>query len=298
MSTRALLASPLGFLIGVSLGALGGGGSILAVPVLVFVAGQTPSAATTTSLVVVGVASLIGAYGHWRSGRVRVAPGLVFGLVGIGGSLAGSALNRRLDGDVLLLAFAGLVLVAAWRIVTGCPSCTRSGEARVLAEQAQSGGVAAAISDRGSTGGGGELPAGTDGGQIGTQGWTMTPARAVKILAVGTAVGFLTGLFGVGGGFVIVPALALVLGFPMPIAVGTSLLVIAMNTAVAFAARAGTGPIDWGTTLAFTAAAIAGVGAGKRVADRLDPKSMQRSFAVLLVAVAIYTGARALLAIY
>lgn len=275
MSTRALLASPLGFLIGVSLGALGGGGSILAVPVLVFVAGQTPSAATTTSLVVVGVASLIGAYGHWRSGRVRVAPGLVFGLVGIGGSLAGSALNRRLDGDVLLLAFSGLVLVAAWRIVTGCPSCTRSGEASVLAEQASSG-----------------------TGKTRTESWTMTPARAVKILAVGTAVGFLTGLFGVGGGFVIVPALALVLGFPMPVAVGTSLLVIAMNTAVAFAARAGTGPIDWATTLAFTAAAIAGVGAGKRVADRLDPKSMQRYFAVLLVAVAIYTGARALLAIY
>ena len=275
MSTRALLASPLGFLIGVSLGALGGGGSILAVPVLVFVAGQTPSAATTTSLVVVGVASLIGAYGHWRSGRVRVAPGLVFGLVGIGGSLAGSALNRRLDGDVLLLAFAGLVLVAAWRIVTGCPSCTRSGEASVLAEPNSSG-----------------------TGKTRTESWTMTPARAVQILAVGTAVGFLTGLFGVGGGFVIVPALALVLGFPMPIAVGTSLLVIAMNTAVAFAARAGTGPIDWGTTLAFTAAAIAGVGAGKRVADRLDPKSMQRSFAVLLVAVAVYTGARALLAIY
>ena len=85
MSSRALLASPLGFLIGVSLGALGGGGSILAVPVLVFVAGQKPGAATTTSLFVVGVASLIGAYGHWRSGRVRVAPGLVFGLVGIGG---------------------------------------------------------------------------------------------------------------------------------------------------------------------------------------------------------------------
>ena len=275
MSTRALLASPLGFLIGVSLGALGGGGSILAVPVLVFVAGQTPSAATTTSLVVVGVASLIGAYGHWRSGRVRVVPGLVFGLVGIGGSLAGSALNRRLDGDVLLLAFAGLVLVAAWRIVTGCPSCTRRGEASVLAEPDSSG-----------------------AGKTRTESWTMTPARAVQILAVGTAVGFLTGLFGVGGGFVIVPALALVLGFPMPIAVGTSLLVIAMNTAVAFAARAGTGPIDWATTLAFTVAAIAGVGAGKRVADRLDPKSMQRSFAVLLVAVAVYTGARALLAIY
>ena len=171
MSTRALLASPLGFLIGVSLGALGGGGSILAVPVLVFVAGQDPSAATTTSLVVVGVASLIGAYGHWRAGRVRVTQGLMFGFVGIAGSFVGSALNRRLDGDVLLLAFAGLILVAAWRIVAGCPSCTRSGEAR-------------AIDD-----------ANVDG-TVKTRTRTMTPGRVVKIVAAGTAVGFLTGLFG------------------------------------------------------------------------------------------------------
>ena len=274
MSTRALLASPLGFVIGVSLGALGGGGSILAVPVLVFVAGQDPSAATTTSLVVVGVASLIGAYGHWRAGRVRVGQGLMFGLVGIAGSLAGSALNRRLDGDVLLLAFAGLILVAAWRIVAGCPSCTRSGEASAI-EQPQAG-----------------------DGAVKTRPRTMTPRRVLAIAAAGTAVGFLTGLFGVGGGFVIVPALALVLGFTMPAAVGTSLLVIAVNTAVALAARAGAGTIDWGTTLVFTAAATAGVGAGKRVADRLEPESMQRGFAVLLVAVALYTGARALFAIY
>ncbi len=273
MSTRALLASPLGFLIGVSLGALGGGGSILAVPVLVFVAGQAPSAATTTSLVVVGVASLIGAYGHWRAGRVRVAQGLAFGLVGIGGSLAGSALNRRLDGDVLLLAFAGLILVAAWRIVVGCPSCTRAGETTAMSNQPEDGAVR-------------------------TRPRTMAPDRVAKFAAAGTAVGFLTGLFGVGGGFLIVPALALVLEFPMGAAIGTSLLVIAVNTAVALAARAGAGSVDWTTTLVFTAAAIAGVGAGKRVADRVEPQSLQRAFAALLVAVAVYTGARALLAIY
>jgi hypothetical protein len=136
MSMRALVASPLGFLVGVALGALGGGGSILAVPVLVFIVGLSPSSATSTSLVVVGAASLVGAYEHWRSGHVRVATGLVFGLVGIGGSVAGSTLNRRLDGDLLLLAFAGLTLVAAWRILAGCPSCTkvagtgRAGEGR------------------------------------------------------------------------------------------------------------------------------------------------------------------------
>lgn len=266
MNGRVLLASPLGFLIGVSLGALGGGGSILAVPVLVFVAGQTPSAATTTSLVVVAVASLIGAFGHWRSGRVRIGQGLAFGLVGIAGSLAGTALNRRVDGDVLLLAFAALVLVAAWRIAVGCPSCTRDGETAAL-----------------------DRPAGA----VATRTRALDPVRVAKIAAAGTAVGFLTGLFGVGGGFVIVPALALVLEFPMGTAIGTSLVVIVVNTAVALAARAGAGSVDWGTTLVFTAAATAGVGAGKRLADRLEPQSLQRGFAALLVAVALYTGGRA-----
>lgn len=267
MTSRALLASPFGFLIGVSLGALGGGGSILAVPVLVFVAGQDPASATTTSLLVVGIASTIGAFGHWRQGRVRLGPGLLFGLIGVVGSVAGSALNRRLDGDVLLLAFAGLVLIAAWRIVVGCPSCTRVGEIRALASTDQQGGLATR----------------TRAGRL---------SGLAKIAAAGTFVGFLTGLFGVGGGFVIVPALALVLRYPMPQAIGTSLVVIAVNTAIALAARLG-GSIDWRTTLLFAVAASAGVGAGTRIADRINPQAMQRSFAVLLVAVALYTGARA-----
>jgi uncharacterized protein len=281
MTLRAVLASPLGFLIGVSLGALGGGGSILAVPVLVFAAGQSPAEATSTSLVVVGLASLIGAHGHWRQGRVRVGPGLVFGLVGIGGSLAGTALNRRLDGDVLLLAFAGLILVAAWRIVVGCPSCTRSGEEAALrpepstAEDAAGGNVAVRTLAR--TG--------------------LSPEQLLQVLVAGTFVGFLTGLFGVGGGFVIVPALALALQFTMPQAIGTSLLVIFVNTVVAFIARLGSDTIDWGTTALFAVAAIAGVSAGKRIADRIEPATMQRSFAVLLVGVALFTGARAALAL-
>ena len=273
MSMRALLASPLGFLVGVALGALGGGGSILAVPVLVFIVGLSPSSATSTSLAVVGIASLVGAYEHWRSGRVRVATGLVFGLVGIGGSIAGSTLNRRLDGDVLLLAFAGLTLVAAWRILAGCPSCTRVDG---LPPE-----PAAASDVRTRTR---------------TRTRPLTRARLAQIAGAGTAVGFLTGLFGVGGGFIIVPVLAMVLELPMPSAVGTSLLVIAVNSAAALAPRLG-GGIEWGPTVIFGVAATAGVLAGKRVADHLDAKSMQRGFAGLLVGVALYTGTRALLAL-
>lgn len=264
---RAVWASPLGFLIGVSLGALGGGGSILAVPVLVFVVGQEPSTATSTSLAVVGVAALIGAYGHWRSGRVRVGPGLAFGLVGAGGSLAGSALNRRLDGDVLLMAFSVLILVAAWRITAGCPSCTRAGEDEAV------------------------TPTGEEG-TVGLRARALTAPVLAKLAAAGSGVGFLTGLFGVGGGFVVVPALALLLGYSMPTAVGTSLLVVAVNSAVGLVARLGSGGVDWMVTLAFTAAAIAGVAAGKKIADRIAAATMQRAFAWMLVAVALYTGIR------
>lgn len=264
---RALLASPLGFLIGLSLGALGGGGSILAVPALVYAAGQDPKGAVATSLLLVGSASLVGMGTHWRAGRVDVGTGVVFGLTGIGGSLAGSALNHRVDPDVLLLGFAGLVCVAAWRMLTGCPTCTNVGEAREL------------------TGG---------------PGTTATLVRervdlrtVLTVLVAGTAVGFLTGLFGVGGGFVIVPALALGLKLPMPQAIGTSLLVIAINSAVALTTRLATTSIDWQITLPFTVAAVAGVVSGGRVADRLDPERSLRWFAALLVAVAAYTAIRA-----
>lgn len=271
---RALLASPLGFAIGVALGALGGGGSILAVPALVYAAGQTPSDATTTSLLIVAGASVFGLVGHWRAGRVRVGPGIVFGLVGIGGSILGSALNRRLADDALLAGFAVLILVAAWRMLTGCPSCTRMGEQHAVTTPPTSG-VRTPLLTR----------------------MQVTPRQLVLAAAAGTAVGFLTGLFGVGGGFVIVPALTLALGFNMPQAVGTSLLVITVNALVALAARGGPGAVDWAVALPFTVAALLGVSAGVRAADRLPARILLRGFAALLVVVAAFTGTQAAVAL-
>jgi uncharacterized membrane protein YfcA len=265
---RALLASPLGFLIGLSLGALGGGGSILAVPALVYGAGQDAQAATATSLLLVGTAALVGMGAHWRAGRVRVRTGLAFGAAGIGGSLAGTALNRRLDPDALLLGFSALILVAAWRMLVGCPTCTQVGEASALRVEGSSR-PTVAVRDR------------------------LDAATIVKVVAAGTGVGFLTGLFGVGGGFVIVPALTLLLGMPMPEAIGTSLLVIAVNSGMALVMRLGTSTIDWGVAIPFTAAAVLGVLSGKRIADRLDPKRSLRWFALLLVGVAVYTAVQA-----
>jgi uncharacterized membrane protein YfcA len=273
VSPRALLASPLGFLIGLSLGALGGGGSILAVPVLVYAAGQGARDATTSSLVLVGIASLIGVVPHWRAGRVRLGTGLMFGLVGVGGSLAGSACNRRLDPDALLLGFSVLVVIAAWRMLTACPTCTKVGEQHEL-----------------------QLGTPPERGRVRTR-TRLTAGQVLLVVAAGSGVGFLTGLFGVGGGFVIVPALTLVLKMPMPEAIGTSLVAITVNTVVALAARLATSSIDWAITLPFAIAAVAGVIVGGNVADRLDPERSLKAFASLLVAVAIYTATSAIVAL-
>ena len=270
---RALIASPLGFLIGLSLGALGAGGSVLAVPVLVYAAGEGARAATATSLLVVGAAAVVGMVAHHRVGRVRVGMGVAFGLAGVGGSVAGSVLNRHLDPNALLLAFSVMVLVAAWRMLVGCPTCTRAGESRALTRP---------------------VPPGQEGGGLRVALRHRVDAKvAAAVLATGTGIGVVTGLFGVGGGFVIVPALTLLLGLNMPDAIGTSLLVIAINSASALVTRVATTGIDWRVALPFTVAAVAGVVSGKRLGSGLDPERSLRYFAAVLVAVAIYIAVRA-----
>jgi len=283
MNTRALLASPLGFLIGVSLGALGGGGSILAVPALVYVAGQDPRSATTTSLFVVGIAAIWGMVEHLRAGHVRLRAGLAFGVAGIGGSLLGSQLNRLVDGDVLLLAFAGLMVVAAWRMCAR--ECRAFVEAEVHAERAATLAPPARLVER------------SRAVTLTRQRTGLHPALVARVLVAGTVVGFMTGFFGVGGGFVIVPALVLALGFPMPDAVGTSLLVIAVNSLMAMTTRLATTGVEWDVAVPFTVAAVLGVTAGKRVAERVATRTLVKGFVVLMVVVATYTAARSLVAL-
>jgi uncharacterized protein len=270
---RPLLTSPLGFLIGLVLGALGGGGAILAVPVLVYAAGQDPKAATSTSLLLVGTAALVGMAAHYRAGRVHVRLGVLFGLAGIPGSIAGTTLNRALNPDVLLLGFSVLVLVAAWRMVVGCPSCTKVGEERALRDAPPTGSPGTVALRR------------------------VDLATALGVVAAGIGVGFLSGLFGVGGGFVIVPTLTLLLGLTMSEAIGTSLLVIAINSAVALVLRLGSSTIEWRVAIPFTVATVAGAVAGKHLHDRLDPEASLRWFAALLVAVALYTAVQAIVAL-
>lgn len=272
LAARALLASPLGLLIGLILGALGGGGSVLAVPVLVYAAGQDVKGATTTSLVLVGMAAIVGTRSHWRAGRVRVGTAAAFGLCGIGGSVVGTLINRQADPELLLLGFSVVLFVAAWRMHNGCPSCTRAGERREL----------------------GIHELGPPGGGLATVVRRRVDSKAaLAVLTAGTALGLLTGLFGVGGGFIVVPTLTLVLGFSMPEAIGTSLLIVAINSAVGLMTRFATTGIDWAVTAPFTVAAVVGVIAGGKISDRLDAERSLRWFTILLVAVALYTAGRA-----
>ena len=203
-----------GALIGLSLGALGGGGSILTVPVLVYGLGQSAAQATTGSLIVVGVTSLAGAVTAYRSGKVLLTRGLAFGAVAIGGAAAGAKASGLVSGPVLLAAFAALLLVVA--------------------------GVMAARQLRSRRGQPGQRAAGRIDDPI----ITFSPSfacqcpRALKVLAAATVVGLLTGFLGVGGGFLVVPALVLALGLPMGYAIGTSLVVITITSAAALAVRA------------------------------------------------------------
>lgn len=271
-------AAALGVLIGLSLGALGGGGSILTVPALVFVLGLTAQQATTGSLVIVGVTAAIASVGHARAGNTRWARGGVLALVGVPASILGSRLNRDVSPNVLLLAFAALMVVAAVGMLRRAkPSAAPAPEPPV--EEPAAVGSIRTLTRPPTT----RLPAVT----------SSAVAMALRVVIAGLGIGFLTGFLGVGGGFVIVPALVVLLRFSMPVAVGTSLLVIALNSLVALAARAGHGGFVWPVVLPFTVAAVLASLAGGRVADRIDPATLTRAFAVLLIAVAVYVAGSA-----
>ncbi len=265
--TTVAVAILAGALIGLSLGALGGGGSILAVPVLVYALGQSPAQATTGSLVVVGVSSLIGTVAAYRADNVLLARGAGFGAVALGGAAVGAKASAHVPEPTLLACFAALMLlvavVMAVRLMRG--------------EQHHD-------------------PRGTVDGPIITFRPTFACRcpRALKVLVTATVVGLLTGFLGVGGGFLVVPALLLALALPMEYAAGTSLVVITMTSAVALVVRAGSGiSPDWWLVLVLTAASAIAAVAGARLADSIDTRRLQLAFTVLVLVVAVYTAARA-----
>ncbi len=272
MSTVVILAVAAGAVIGLCLGSLGGGGSILAVPVLIFALDQSPAQATTGSLVVVGTTSLIAAATAYRAGNVLLGRGIGFAVVATGGAWAGAKGAAQVPGDVLLAAFAVLMLVIgslmAWQQLRH-----HRGAARPTARRPEL-----------------DAPIITFSPTFACQ-WP----RALMVLLAATAVGLLTGFLGVGGGFLIVPALLLVLGLPMRQAAGTSLVVITITSVAALVVRASTGAVpDWGPVVALAAASSMAGMAGARLAVRVATDRLQAAFTVLVLGVAVFTAVRAL----
>ena len=245
-----LLVLLLGAAIGVLLGLLGAGGSILAVPALLYGAGQPLSQALPTSLLVVGTTAAAAAVPRARAGQVRWRLAGIVASAGVPAAVLGTAVNHRVGDRAVLLGFAALMVASAVRMLREAPAA----------------------------GGDCALP---DGG-------TRWRSCLPKAVAVGAGVGFLTGLFGVGGGFLVVPALVLLLGFDLPAAVGTSLVVVAGNSAAGFFAHMGRVSLDVPVTLAFAGAALAGAGVAALVAHRLPTHRLSQAFAWLVLAVAVF----------
>ena len=230
----------LAVLIGVALGMLGGGGSILTVPVFVYVMDIAPKDAIAMSLPVVGTTSLVGALGHWREGNVDWNAVAVFGPLAMLGALGGARLAAFLSGPVQLLVLGAVMLLAGLLMLRGgVPS---------------------------------------DGLDAAPRDW-----RRYLVLAVaGVAVGALTGLVGVGGGFLIVPALVLFVGLPMKRAIGTSLLVIALSTMTALTGYR-EASIAWRVVAIFTALTVAGALVGTRAVRVVPGYGLRRAFGVLVL---------------
>jgi uncharacterized membrane protein YfcA len=234
-----LLGLSLALIIGISLGLLGGGGSVLTVPIFHYILGYGVKSSIAMSLAVVGVTSGAGALGRLQAGELNGRAVLTFAPVAMLGTFLGARLALLVPSIAQLVLFAVTMLVAAFFMWRGRPSDAAA------------------------------------------------PARPHILLValIGGAVGILTGLVGVGGGFLIVPALVLLLGVPVKEAVGTSLGVIALNSASGFAGYWGKVEIDMGIVAAFTALAIVGVFIGTRLGRQVSPGNLRRGFAVLLVVV-------------
>ncbi|GAB4097987.1 sulfite exporter TauE/SafE family protein [Sinomonas halotolerans] len=253
MTTALVLTLLLSVAIGLSLGLLGGGGSILTVPILTYVAGLDPKEAIAASLFVVGVTSAVSVVSHARNGRVKWRTGLVFGAAGMAGAFAGGLAGGHIPGTVLMVAFALMMVATAVAMIRG----RRSGKG--AAHQAHDA----------------ELPVG-------------------KVVVEGVVVGLVTGLVGAGGGFLVVPALALLGGLPMPVAVGTSLVVIAMKSFAGLGGYLTSVSLDWGLVAAVTAAAVVGSLLGSRLAGRIPEAALRKGFGIFVLAMGVFVLAQEL----
>jgi uncharacterized membrane protein YfcA len=239
-----VLGYALGALIGLSLGLMGGGGSILTVPIFVYVLAFDPKLAIAMSLPVVGVTSLVGAIGHWRAGNVNLKTAALFGIVAMTAAYVGARLAGLITGAVQLSLLAVIMLAAAVSMF-------------INARRPPSAKTAESSGER--------------------------SASLRLLLSVALCVGLVTGVVGIGGGFLIVPAVVLFGRISMKQAVGTSLLVIAMNCASGFAGYMGRVDIPWMFVLGFTAVAVLGILAGTYLVRYVSQRALKQAFSVFLI---------------
>ena len=252
-----IVALAVGLGVGVVVGALGAGGGILSVPVLVYLLGQEPHAASAGSLVIVGLTALVSLIPRSREGHVRWRDGLVFGVLSSVGTVLGSRLSVLVDPRTLMLLFSVLLVAVGVMML------------RKAFRRADGSGAA-----------------GAEGASSGRRGRRGLPL----LIACATATGFLTGFFGVGGGFAVVPMLVLALGFTMREASSTSLLVMIIASVVGLVSRIGTSiSVDWMVVVVFALASMCGGLIGAPASRRVRESTLTLLFGVLLLLVAVGT---------
>ncbi|MBC9929077.1 sulfite exporter TauE/SafE family protein [Chitinophaga qingshengii] len=246
-------------LIGMSLGLIGGGGSVLTLPVLVYLFGITPAAATSYSLFIVGSTSLVGAIGNYRKKRVNIPIAMLFGIPSIAAvwltrhflmpvipvelfKIGGFMVGREL---ALMLLFAGLMLLASFSMILGKSREPETGK-------------------------------------------PMDTTGKIRLVLYGALIGGVTGLLGAGGGFLIIPALIMIAGLPMKTAVGTSLMIMAMSTLIGFMGDTGHADINWTLLLVLSAIAVAGVLAGGLLSRRIPGARLKHAFGWFVLAMGVY----------
>ena len=245
MMSQTILAILSGGVIGLLLGATGGGGSLIAIPLLVYIVGIPVQHATAMSLVVVGYTALFGAWSESRHGNVKGMVALLFSSTGMVGAWLGAQGHRLVPEDVILLVFGCLlVFISGWTLRPGNNGTSETSESEC------------------------------------TQHFSMS--CALKAIIIGFGVGMLTGFFGIGGGFVIVPVLMFVMGFPIRMAVGTSFLIIALTSVGGIIGHLDLNHIDIELTGLIIFGSLLGMLVGRQVGKIMNEQTLRLIFALLV----------------
>ncbi|MBE8162671.1 MAG: sulfite exporter TauE/SafE family protein [Bdellovibrionaceae bacterium] len=237
-------------LIGLFLGLLGGGGSIMTVPIFVYLIGFSPKTSIALSLAVVGAVSLVGVFKHWKLGHVNFKIVALFSPFAMSGTFLGARLSQKVSGSFQLILFATVMLIAAIFMLRKSKKTTETKEVKQK---------------------------------------TNYSAKDISLIALeGIAVGILTGLVGVGGGFLIVPALVLLTKLPMKEAIGSSLLIISLKSFAGFYGYLDQVTVDWGFLMLFIGIASVGIIIGTYLINFISQEQLKKSFAVFLIIMGVF----------